>query len=90
MGCLFEQKALLTETHKWCLDLRPLGEGPSIFSGIDRTLTWSPSRHLMILERHGREAVGLSQREIVGLHDREVGSSAEYDKTVNDASKFLI
>ena len=75
-------------THKWCLDLRPLGKGRQFFrhrSDADAERT----RQLTTLERHGREAVGLSQRELSDFitAKREL---AEYDKTVNDASKFLI
>ena len=77
-----------SETHKWCLDLRPLGKGRQFFrhrSDADAERT----RQLTTLERHGREAVGLSQRELSDFitAKREL---AEYDKTVNDASKFLI
>jgi integrase len=77
-----------SETHKWCLDLRPLGKGRQFFrhkSKADAERT----RQLTTLERHGREAVGLSQRELSDFitAKREL---AEYDKTINDASKFLI
>lgn len=77
-----------SETHKWCLDLRPLGKGRQFFrhkSDADA----ERKRQLTTLERHGREAVGLSQRELSDFitAKREL---AEYDKTINDASKFLI
>src|SRR6266481_1191499 len=77
-----------SETHKWCLDLRPLGKGRQFFrhrSDADAERT----RQLTTLERHGREAVGLSQRELSDFitAKREL---AEYDQTVNDAAKFLI
>lgn len=77
-----------SETHKWCLDLRPLGKGRQFFrhrSDADAERT----RQLTTLERHGREAVGLSQRELSDFitAKREL---AKYDKTINDASKFLV
>ena len=77
-----------SETHKWCLDLRPLGKGRQFFrhkSDADAERTWQ----LMTLERHGREAVGLSQRELSDFITAK-RDLAEYDKTINDASKFLI
>ncbi len=77
-----------SETHRWCLDLRPLGKGRQFFrhkSDADAERT----RQLTTLERHGREAVGLSQRELSDFitAKREL---AEYDKTINDSAKFLI
>src|SRR5262249_22465590 len=77
-----------SKTHKWCLDLRSLGKGRQFFrhkSDADAERT----RQLTTLERHGREAVGLSQRELSDFitAKREL---AEYDKTINDATKFLI
>jgi integrase len=77
-----------SETHKWCLDLRPLGKGRQFFrhkSDADAERT----RQLTTLERHGREAVGLSQRELSDFITAK-RDLAEYDKTINDASKFLI
>ena len=77
-----------SETHKWCLDLRPLGKGRQFFrhkSDADAERT----RQLTTLERHGREAVGLSQRELSDFITAKQ-ELAEYDKTINDAAKFLI
>jgi len=77
-----------SETHKWCLDLRPLGKGRQFFrhkSDADAERT----RQLTTLERHGREAVGLSQRQLSDFITAK-RDLAEYDKTINDASKFLI
>lgn len=77
-----------SETHKWCLDLRSLGKGRQFFrhkSDADAERT----RQLTTLERHGREAVGLSQRELSDFitAKREL---AEYDKNINDAARFFI
>jgi integrase len=77
-----------SETHKWCLDLRSLGKGRQFFrhkSDADAERT----RQLTTLERHGREAVGLSQRELSDFIAAK-RDLAEYDKTINDAAKFLI
>jgi integrase len=77
-----------SETHKWCLDLRPLGKGRQFFrhkSDADAERT----RQFTTLERHGREAVGLSQRELSDFITAK-RDLAGYDKTINDASKFLI
>jgi len=77
-----------SETHKWCLDLRSLDKGRQFFrhkSDADA----ERRRQLTTLERHGREAVGLSQRELSDFitAKREL---AKYAKTINDAAKFLI
>src|SRR5439155_1363688 len=58
-------------THKWCLDLRSLGKGRQFFrhkSDADA----ERRRQLTTLERHGREAVGLSQRKLSGEHWRVI------------------
>ena len=75
-------------THKWCLDLRPLGKGRQFFrhradADAERT------RQLTTLERHGREAVGLSQRELSDFITAK-NKLAEYDETINEAVKFRV
>lgn len=77
-----------SETHKWCLDLRPLGKGRQFFrhkSDADAERT----RQLTTLERHGREAVGLSQRELSDFITAK-NKLAEYDETINEAVKFRV
>ena len=77
-----------SETHKWCLDLRPLGKGRQFFrhkSDADAERT----RQLTTLERHGREAVGLSQRELSDFITAK-NKLGEYGETINEALKFRV
>ena len=75
--------------HKQCkfvLDLRGFGKGRKFF----RTRAEAEAERLRqktTLERHGREAIGLSQRD---LSDFITGKKklAQYGKTVNDAFVF--
>ena len=77
-----------SETHKWCLDLRSLGKGRQFFrhkSDADA----ERRRQLTTLERHGREAVGLSPREMSDFITAK-NKLAEYRKTIGDAVQFFV
>jgi hypothetical protein len=72
--------------YKFVLDLRGFGKGRKFF----RTRAEAEAERLRqktALERHGREAIGLSQRD---LSDFITGKKklAQYGKTVNDAFVF--
>ena len=75
-------------THKWCLDLRSLGKGRQFFRHRSDAEA-ERIRQLTTLERHGREAVGLSRRELSDLITAK-NKLAEYDETINDAVKFRV
>jgi len=77
-----------SKTHKFYLNLQPFGKGRKFF----RTRAEAEAerlRQLTALERHGREAVGLSQRELSDFitAKREL---AEYGRTINDAKAFYL
>jgi integrase len=77
-----------SETHKWCLDLRSLGKGRQFFrhkSDADA----ERRRQLTTLERHGREAIGLSQRELSDFITAK-NKLAEYGKTLRNAVEFYV
>jgi integrase len=77
-----------SETHQWCLDLRSLGKGRQFFrhkSDADA----ERRRQLTTLERHGREAVGLSQRELSDFITAK-NKLAEFGKTLSNAVEFYI
>jgi len=76
------------KTHRFVLDLRSFGKGRKFFKTRDEAKA-ERRRQLIALERHGREAIGLSPHELSGImkaRDR----LAEYGKTVGDAADFLI
>jgi integrase len=77
-----------SKTHKFYLNLQPFGKGRKFF----RTRAEAEAerlRQLTALERHGREAVGLSQRELSDFitAKREL---AKYGRTINDAKAFYL
>ena len=74
--------------YKFVLDLRGFGQGRKFF----KTRAEAEAERLRqktTLERHGREAIGLSQRD---LSDFITGKKklAQYGKTVNDAFAFYL
>src|SRR5215469_13127626 len=77
-----------SETHPWVLDLRAFG-GKRQFFRHKSDADGECKRQLTTLERHGREAVGLSQRELSDFITAKK-ELAEYGKTINDAARFLI
>jgi len=77
-----------SSTHPWVLDLRAYG-GKRQFYKTRAEADAERLRQLTTLERHGREAVGLSQREMSDLISAK-RKLAGYGKTIGDAVSFLV
>jgi hypothetical protein len=75
-------------THPFLLDLRAFGKGRKFFK-TRAEADAERLRQLTTLERHGREAVGLSQREMSDFVTAK-RRLAEYGKTINDAVSSLV
>jgi integrase len=74
--------------HRFVVDLRAFGKGRKFFKTRSDAEA-EAMRQRTLLERHSRELVGLSQREmseIVSVRSR----LAEYGKTLSDAGQFYI
>jgi integrase len=74
--------------YKFCLDLRPFGKGRKFF----KTRAEADAERLRqstLLERHGREAVGLPQWELSDFI-RAKRKLADYGWTINNATEFSI
>jgi integrase len=75
-------------THKFLLDLRAFGKGRKFF----KTRAEAEAERLRqqtLLERHSRDAIGLSQRQMsdfITVRD----NLAEYGKNINDAAAFFV
>jgi len=77
-----------SKKHRFVLDLRAFG-GKRQFYKTRAEADAERLRQITLLERHGREAVGLSPHELSGIiKARE--RLAEYGKTIDDAADFLI
>jgi integrase len=77
-----------SKTHRFVLDLRAYG-GKRQFYKTRSEADAERLRQIALHERHGREAIGLSPREmseIVGARKK----LAEYGKTIRDATDFLV
>src|SRR5215469_16333768 len=77
-----------SKTHKFILDLRAYDKGRMFFK-THAEADAECLRQKTLLERHSREAVGLSQRamsEVIAVRDK----LAEYGKTLSDAAGFYI
>jgi integrase len=73
---------------KFVLDLRAFKKGRKFFKTRAEAKA-EALRQRTLLERHSREAVGLSQREMSDfIHARK--KLAEYGETINDAVKFRV
>jgi integrase len=73
---------------KFVLDLRAFKKGRKFFKTRAEAEA-EALRQRTLLERHSREAVGLSQREMSDfIHARK--KLAEYGETINDAVKFRV
>src|SRR5882724_2845096 len=74
--------------YKFVLDLRAFGKGRKFF----KTRTEADAerlRQITLLERHSRQAIGLSQREMSDfITARE--NLAEYGETISDAVQFRV
>jgi integrase len=75
-------------THPFLLDLRAFGQGRKFFK-TRAEADAERLRQITSLERHGREAVGLSQREMSDFVTAK-RKLADYGKTINDAVIFLV
>jgi integrase len=77
-----------SKNHKFILDLRGFGKGRMFFKTRDEAKA-ELARQRSVLERHSREAIGLSQREmseIIAARQELAG----YGKTITDAARFLV
>lgn len=86
--------------YKWIIDLRAFGKqgkdkegkdkkGPRKFFKTRGEAEAECMRQKTLLERHSRDAIGLSQREMSNfITARE--KLAEYGKTISDAVEFLV
>jgi integrase len=75
-------------THKFLLDLRAFGKGRKFY----KTRAEAEAERLRqqtLLERHSRDAIGLSQREMSDFITVR-NTLAEYGKTINDAGDFFV
>jgi integrase len=75
-------------THKFLLDLRAFGKGRKFY----KTRAEAEAERLRqqtLLERHSRDAIGLSQREMSDFITVR-NTLAEYGKTINDAGAFFV
>lgn len=77
-----------SKTHKFILDLRAYGKGRMFFK-TRAEADAEGMRQRTLLERHSREAIGLSQREMSDFITAK-RKLAEYDKTISDAVLFLV
>jgi integrase len=76
------------KNHKFILDLRGFGKGRMFFA-TRAEADAECMRQRTLLERHSREAIGLSQREmseIIAARQELAG----YGKTITDAARFLV
>src|SRR5215831_10431397 len=77
-----------SQKHKFILDLRAYGKGRMFF----KTRAEADAeclRQKTLLERHSREAIGLSQREMSDFITAR-NKLAKYGKTINDAVTFVV
>src|SRR6516225_7886358 len=75
-------------THPFLLDLRAYGKGRQFFK-TRAEADAERLRQLTTLERHGREAIGLSQRELSDFITAK-NKLAEYGKTLGNAVQFYV
>jgi integrase len=74
--------------HKFLVDLRAFGKGRKFFKHRAEAEA-EAMRQKTLLERHSRELVGLSQREMSEIIAAR-NKLAEYGKTLSDAATFLV
>ena len=74
--------------YKFVLDLRAFGRGRKFFKTRAEAEA-ERQRQKTTLERHGREAIGLSQRELSDFITAKK-QLAEHGKTINDAAEFFL
>jgi integrase len=77
-----------SKTHPWYLDLRPFNRGRKFFK-TKAEAEAERLRQITTLERHGREALNLSQKEVSDfLHAKK--KLAVHGKSINDAATFYL
>src|SRR6516225_5740534 len=74
--------------YKFVLDLRAFGKGRKFFKTRNEADA-ERLRQKTLLERHSREAIGLSQRELSDLVTAR-DKIAKYGETINDAVEFRV
>ena len=77
-----------SKTHPWYLDLRPFNRGRKFFK-TKAEAEAERLRQITTLERHGREAVGLSPGELSAIIEARK-KLAKHGKTINDAATFYL
>jgi integrase len=77
-----------SKKHKFIVDLRAFGKGRKFFK-TRAEADAEAMRQKTLLERHGREAIGLSQREMSDFITAK-RRLAEYGESINDAIEFRI
>ena len=77
-----------SKTHKFTLDLRAFGQGRKFFK-TRAEADAEAMRQRTLLERHSREAVGLSQRQMSDFIEAK-RKLAAYGETINDAVTFRV
>jgi integrase len=77
-----------SKKHKFIVDLRAFGKGRMFFKTRAEAEA-EAMRQKTLLERHGREAIALSQRELSDFVTAKT-KLAEYGETINDAVKHLV
>jgi integrase len=77
-----------SSTHPFLLDLRAYGKG-RLFFKTRAEADAEAMRQKTLLERHSREAIGLSQREMSDFIEAK-RKLAAYGETINDAVKFRV
>jgi integrase len=77
-----------SKTHKFSVDLRPFGKGRKFFKTRAEAEA-EVMRQKTLLERHSREAVGLSQREMSDFITAKT-KLGEYGETINHAVRHRL
>ena len=77
-----------SKTHPWYLDLRPFNRGRKFFK-TKAAAEAERLRQITTLERHGREAVGLSPGELSAIIEARK-KLAKHGKTIDDATAFYL
>jgi integrase len=77
-----------SKKHKFIVDLRAFGKGRMFFKTRSEADA-EGLRQKTLLERHSREAIGLSQREMSDFIEAK-RRLAPYGETINDAIKFRV
>jgi integrase len=77
-----------SKTHPWYLDLRPFNRGRRFFK-TKAEAEAERLRQITTLQRHGREAIGLSPAELSAIIQARKKLS-KHGKTIDDATTFYL